>query len=165
MREVFLEKMAKAHGWKRGAEIGVWYGRTFFHLLETVPDLVLYGVDNWQNSPLIIHHCDQGQNRKDVMERALFKFPDRGIVLNMTSIEAARLIPDNQMDFVFIDADHSYENVKIDIHQWLPKVKSGGFLTGHDWDWETVRKAVDECIGEVDPGYPKNDFVWVWRKP
>ena len=37
------------------------------------------------------------------------------------------------MDFVFLDAAHDYENVKEDILSWYPKVKVGGWLTGHDY--------------------------------
>ena len=164
MREKFLETLAREHGWKRGAEIGVWYGRTFFHLLDTIPDLVLYGVDIWAYSELNIHHCDQEQNKRDVMEQAKM-FPGRGIVMNMDSVAASRLIPDESLDFVFIDGDHSYEAVKTDIYQWDPKVKSGGFLTGHDWDWESVRMAVNELLDDPTPGHKRNDYVWAWRKP
>jgi predicted O-methyltransferase YrrM len=52
------------------------------------------------------------------------------------------------LDFVFIDADHSYEGVKKDIVAWLPKVKKGGVLAGHDYAWTPgIRQAVDEVFG------------------
>lgn len=40
------------------------------------------------------------------------------------SWEAASQFEDDSVDFVFIDADHSYESVIKDINAWLPKVKT-----------------------------------------
>jgi len=163
-REIFLANMAIKHNWKIGAEVGVWYGRTFFHLLMNVPDLILYGVDTWKPGGHVHHHKDQEQNKKDVLENAAM-FSNRAIVLNMPSVEAAATIANNSLDFVFIDADHSFDAVCADIEAWTLKVKSGGYLTGHDWDWDSVMQAVVTILPEATPGTKENDFVWVWRKP
>ena len=40
------------------------------------------------------------------------------------SWKAASQFEDDSVDFVFIDADHSYESVIKDINAWLPKVKT-----------------------------------------
>jgi predicted O-methyltransferase YrrM len=39
---------------------------------------------------------------------------------------------DLPIDFLFIDADHSYEAVKMDWKEWFPKVKKGGYIALHD---------------------------------
>jgi membrane-associated protease RseP (regulator of RpoE activity) len=71
--------------------------------------------------------------------------------VKMSSVEAAKLYEDKSLFFVFIDASHLYEAIKEDIIAWLPKVKSGGFIGGHDIDqteeFNGVRRAVDELIG------------------
>lgn len=164
MRATFLEYMAKKHEWKRGAEIGLWYGKTFFHLLDAIRDLVLYGVDTWQESELFNKHKSAAENKKTVILRA-FHYDERATILSMPSLEAAQQFPDNDLDFVFIDADHSFDAVCADIQAWLPKVKAGGYLTGHDWDWESVRSAVLKLLPDATPGDESNDFVWYWRKP
>ena len=60
------------------------------------------------------------------------------------------------VDFVYIDANHSYTYVRDDIQTWLPKVKKGGIIGGHDYDWSdaefgdelAVKRAVDEAFGD-----------------
>ena len=70
--------------------------------------------------------------------------------IRLTSTEASNLYADNSLDFVFIDANHSYEFIKDDIKHWYPKVKKGGILAGHDYwsDWPGVIQAVDEFISK-----------------
>lgn len=163
MRSIFLADMANKHGWKRGAEIGLWYGKTFFHLLDHVPGLSLYGVDIWKPGDKFIHHADQAANRKAVYEKAA-EYGSRAIILEMQSVEAAKEVKDACLDFVFIDADHSFSAVCADIEAWFPKVKKGGYVLGHDWDWLSVRDAVKATLPEALPGEPDNDFVWSWVK-
>jgi hypothetical protein len=50
----------------------------------------------------------------------------------------------NSIDFLYIDGSHLYENVKNDIKLYLPKIKNGGIIAGHDWQCDDVRKAVME---------------------
>jgi len=74
------------------------------------------------------------------------------------SDKAAVLYNDASLDFVFIDAGHSYENVIADIKAWLPKVKPGGFIGGHDYgSAEGVRQAVNELIA----GYDVDGNSWI----
>jgi len=37
-----------------------------------------------------------------------------------------------EIDFLFIDADHSYESVKADYELWSPLVRNGGIIAIHD---------------------------------
>lgn len=70
-------------------------------------------------------------------------------VVRQLSVEASKLYEDDSLDFVFIDGDHKYDAVVADIEAWLPKIKAGGIIAGHDYGWCTdVRKAVHHCFGE-----------------
>ena len=60
------------------------------------------------------------------------------------SIRVAELYENESLDFVFIDGNHIYEAVKADINAWFPKIKKGGVLAGHDYQFPGVRRAVDE---------------------
>jgi hypothetical protein len=63
------------------------------------------------------------------------------------SVASADLFEDESLDFVFIDAGHSYGEVKRDIEAWFPKVRKGGIVSGHDYvayqDFGVI-EAVDE---------------------
>jgi hypothetical protein len=65
------------------------------------------------------------------------------------SVDAAKNYQDNSLDFVFIDGDHSYEACKEDILAWLPKMKTGSILAGHDYGWcPEVQNAVHDVLGQ-----------------
>ncbi len=57
----------------------------------------------------------------------------RARVLRMDTMEAACHVDDASADLVFIDADHRYSAALADCRVWLPKVKPGGYLGGHDY--------------------------------
>ena len=54
-----------------------------------------------------------------------------------------------QVDMVFIDGDHRYETVKKDIDKALELLKPGGLICGHDWNWYTVKQAVEEKLQNI----------------
>ena len=61
------------------------------------------------------------------------------------------MFKDNSYDFIYIDPDHKYESVVKDVELYLPKLKKGGIIGGHDYClifWSGV--IVDETIGKPD---------------
>ena len=67
---------------------------------------------------------------------------------------------------VYIDGDHRKEPVLADINAWLPKVKKGGIIGGHDYmpkmrHNHQVKLAVDEFFGEENI---VKDRSTVWYK-
>ena len=156
-----------------GAEIGVQAGKTTFRLLSALPALRrLYCVDAWLFYP--DYELDRVQSddewpsqrmldedRRTFMGRRL-EFRDRIVVLEMLSKWACTYVSDDSLDFVFIDANHLYEYVKEDIRLWLPKLKPGGLMAGHDYDYPVpawgVKEAVDEAFG--DAVTLADDYTW-----
>ena len=51
---------------------------------------------------------------------------------NYTS-EVASILPDNSLDFIYVDARHDYCGVMEDISLYWPKLKPGGIMAGHDF--------------------------------
>ena len=70
-------------------------------------------------------------------------------IVKAESIEAAKEFDNGTFDFVFIDAGHTYEEVLSDIQAWLPKMKDGGIISGHDYsaNWPGIEKSVKEVFG------------------
>lgn len=115
-------------------------------------DLNLLMVDNWRGNDL----APEGYRVKDQKENNLiakasthFARNRRGI-LRGDSIDQAQNVEDESLDFVFIDADHSFPAVTTDINAWTPKVKRGGIIGGHDYDNKDseVKEAVDKAAKE-----------------
>lgn len=66
------------------------------------------------------------------------------------SANAAMRVEDESVFAVYLDGNHTRGGVSRDIHAWLPKVKRGGILAGHDYGspgHEGVKQAVDEILG------------------
>jgi len=66
------------------------------------------------------------------------------VKLKMPSAVAAPKFLPNTLDFVYIDGIHTFHGVASDIATWLPKIKEGGFIGGHDYSpkFSGVKKAV-----------------------
>jgi predicted O-methyltransferase YrrM len=79
------------------------------------------------------------------------------------SLDAVKTYKENSLDFVFIDGSHKYEDVVADIKAWLPKIKKGGFLAGHDYSfgWPDVVKAVNDALGKNNLQDPWGCHCWM----
>lgn len=83
----------------------------------------------------------------------------------MTSFEAAQKFDPNTIQFVYIDALHTYDGVRQDIELWYPKIMRGFYIGGHDYGSKHhpgVKVAVDDMFGKPDEVFP--DSSWVKRK-
>lgn len=81
-----------------------------------------------------------------------------------TSIDALDQLKEDKYDFVYIDGLHTYDGVKSDIENYLPLVKKGGVIGGHDYTDKIphlvgVKKAVDEMFGEPDKVFKDNSWI------
>ena len=110
------------------AEVGVYEGKFSRHLLQNTPGLLLYSIDAWTDM--------DGNAMEETLElcsSALDEFGNGSVMKKALSEEAAADFEDGTFDFIYIDADHRYEPALRDMRLWLPKVKSGGVLAGHDY--------------------------------
>jgi hypothetical protein len=134
-------------------EIGSFKGRSTHALLSGLSKKV-YCVDSWNYNKEIT--CDEDTFNEFKSNISLLAGNNGRLNINrLSSLEAAKLLPD--VDMVFIDADHSYESVKADILAWLPKTKK--LISGHDYapNWPGVKQAVDEIFGD---NVKLVDLVW-----
>jgi hypothetical protein len=151
-------------------EVGSWKGRSAAYMGVEIHNsnkkIKFDCVDTWRGSANEPNH----QNDPLVVADKLFEEflkntkPVEHVItpIRKNSVNASKLYKDNTLDFVFIDACHLYECVKEDILSWLPKVKIGGIIAGHDIASPDVKKAVKEMIPEAQAFIP-ND-VWFFKK-
>lgn len=87
---------------------------------------------------------------------------------------AARHFQDDSLDFIWIDGDHSEQAFRADVEAWLPKLKIGGWMGGHDYDHPAHPGIALVCIQllpgheEVQPTQPNGmvtSFIWQKTKP
>lgn len=141
------------------AEIGVWRGQSTCYMLEELQDIgkkgnyividTFVGTDNETE-------CEHARIAASLGGTVLADFCNNlnkaGVlkdckVLQYDSAESADFFKNRKFDFVFIDAEHTYEAVKRDLMAWVLKVKSGGILGGHDYfhsAFPGVKRAADE---------------------
>lgn len=128
-----LAEMFGAFGFRAGAEIGVEQGQFAEVLCKANPSATLTCVDAWQCYGGYREHVTQSKLDGFFQSTQLRLAPWDVNYLRMFSVDAAKQVKDNSLDFVFIDGNHTIEHVIADLAAWSPKVKAGGIISGHDY--------------------------------
>lgn len=117
----------------RGVEVGTEYGAYAETLVRANPNLYLTCVDPYAAYKEYRDHTSQ--DKLDVMyARAQQRLKDYDCdFLRLYSDEAAIEFFKGELDFVYLDANHSLPYVISDLHAWAPKVRKGGIISGHDF--------------------------------
>lgn len=198
-KRVLLPNFLNKHGLiGEGVEVGVYDGDFSKVILSVWEGKLLYSVDSWEmqypfpgfwqqkapeESPprkvrkfrrqITAEMVEKGQTFGDLLyERTTQKlapFGERSEIVRATSEEAASRFEDESLDFVYIDADHDFKAVSQDLAVWVPKVKVGGLLSGHDFNpgrKSGVRRAVMRLAKRMDWSYhlsreqARSWFMW-----
>ncbi len=135
-------------------EIGVWKGLSIKYLAEKVKNkpIKIYGIDTFKGTPGE-HDDDIDVINNNLFAKFLKNVEGTGIeAISGRSDEVHILFQNKSIDFLFIDADHHYESVKTDLYNWMPKIKKGGIISGHDYAVGGecgVIPAVNEFFGQI----------------
>lgn len=132
-----LPKLIDEMNLKIGVEVGVEKGQ-FSEILLTSKLDKLYSIDLWTEQDGTYQDINNLSNRqhaenKKETEGRLEKYGERSVIVKCDSTEASKLIANESLDFVYIDANHSYEACLSDIKIWYPKLRVGGIIAGHDY--------------------------------
>jgi len=165
-----MPRIINHFGFTVGAEIGVAFGGHACAILDNTEIKRLYCVDPYT---LVFPNTDgyslpNGQHFTQKEYEELYLLAERrinrergprGELIRETSHAAWAMIR-GKLDFVFIDARHTYEDLYTDIHIWRQRVRPGGIVAGHDYDhpsYPGIKKAVDEIFGKVNL---EDGYVW-----
>jgi len=140
-----------------GAELGVFEGDVSNHIIDTVNPSILYLVDIFSGE--MCSGDKNGNNMKNIdlnnsYKELLIKYKntDNVKIVKDTTKNFLNSLEDNFLDFVYIDADHTYEGVYSDLTLSRYKVKNNGYILGHDYTprFQGCVEAVNTFIRKYD---------------
>lgn len=136
-------------------EIGSFKGcSTAFMTVEIINSGKKIQFDCIDPQQLLGHYADSAKEQPEVFEgynatdfhKRLEPVKGYYNLVQETSETAAVRYADRSIDFLMIDGDHSYDAVKRDILNFLPKMKVGGVITGDDAFTEDIQRAAKDAV-------------------
>jgi hypothetical protein len=117
----------------KGAELGTAEGIFSLSLLSRNENLVLHSIDPYISSEKNKWSPEKIAKYEREADLRLKSHP-RSIQFKTMSHDASRYFQDEELDFVYIDANHHYEFALEDMRDWWRIVRPGGIMAGHDWE-------------------------------
>lgn len=110
-------------------EVGSMFGRSSYCIAKSNPGVTLYCVDQWKGD--VVPRYPEFTNSLTEFQKYTAACPN----IITKHIEQTHVEWDGgKVDMVFIDAGCHANPIEWEIVQyWLPKIKNGGLLTGHDY--------------------------------
>lgn len=167
--DLYSDMVRESPSGGRFVEVGCWKGKSASYMaveiINSGKKIEFFCVDTWEGS---VEHegMEDLSLLYDIFINNMKPVEPYYFPLKMKSLDAVSKFEDESLDFVFVDASHEYEDVKADILAWLPKVKPGGVLAGHDYYpnaefFPSVYAAANETL---DP-FIADQNCYIYRKP
>ncbi len=137
-----------------GAEIGVCEGVFAYRVLLQNNPSKLYLIDPWEYGlqadyePNVTPEKQLARDCQYQRVCAYFAPYENVEVIRLKSEDACDMFPDNSLDYVYIDGEHSYAAVTRDLTNYFSKVKVGGYVIGDDYGWTGIMDAVQDFLKE-----------------
>lgn len=152
-----IYELMQGLGFKTGAEIGVEVGLNAELMCKCIPGLKLKCIDPWHSYNFSGHPLPEEQAEANY-QTSINRLTPYGVeLMRMKSMEAVPLVADKSLDFVYIDGLHDYDNVMLDLINWIPKVKLGGIIAGHDY-YKHYRGGVVRAVND----YTTAHMIMMW---
>lgn len=145
-----------------GAEVGVWKGDLSAQILADAAPKRLYLIDPWAwaidpGHARAWYSADKGADMNAIFAGVQARFSDE-IAAGQVEIHRApsktalAALPDNSLDFVYVDGDHAFDAVRRDLEMAVQKTKPSGLICVDDhrldkWWGDGVVRAVNEALG------------------
>jgi hypothetical protein len=120
--------------YRLGVEVGVEKGLYSEVICQANPQAVVFSIDPWVAYAGYREHISQGKmdNLCRAATKRLSAYKNSAIAKKF-SMEAVKFFPMQCLDFVYIDGNHDFENVALDLVHWTKRVRPGGIVSGHDF--------------------------------
>jgi cephalosporin hydroxylase len=162
--DIYRAIVERAEDGDRFVEIGSFKGRSSAFMAVEIANsgkkIQFDCIDTWKGS---VEHQEIDEVVNDTLYDTFLKNidPVREYInpIRMTSLDAAELYEDKSINFIMIDGDHRFDAVCADIAAYLPKMKSGGIMTGDDaWANSEPWDAAVKMFGN-DVDFPGIHFI------
>ena len=172
---IYEQMVESAIGGETFVEVGAWFGKSTNYLAtkikESKKNIKFTAIDTWKGTDNEeLHQNIVGAFNGDIF----YEFIDNTTLSNNysafdiikdSSYNSAKLFRNSSIDYMMIDAGHTYDDVKSDINIWYSKIKPGGIVSGDDYGtniFEGVTRAVNEYFYDQ---VTQNNWSWMRKKP
>ena len=155
--ELYNQFVEEAKDGDTFVEVGTWFGKSTNYLAnkiqESKKDIKFVTIDTFKGTDdEQLHQNIVGAFNGDIFyefidNTVLSKNYNKFEIIKDTSHNAANQFSNGSIDYLMLDAGHSYDDVKADINYWYNKIKPGGTISGDDYGgsfFPGVTRAVDE---------------------
>ncbi len=153
-------------------ELGSWFGGSAIPVARLVRQ---WGgrvtcVDVWESEPVFYNY----EPTLNTLVRCLKNIAHAGLedvidLVQMRTDIAAQHWAGGSIDYLYVDADHSYAGCKSDLELWWPHLRVGGLIAGDDYGdqrfgvteaWDEFEKVYGQQFEHAEtPGMPAQ-LVW-----
>lgn len=147
-RNPFVKDICKKYDLKTIVEVGTYRGAFANQLFQTEPNR-LYLIDPWQkwDTKIFPDYTELDSTDWEALHKKVatrFQPYNNVTIIRDISVNAVKQFQNESIDLVYIDGNHTYDFVTKDLEIWWPKIKKGGFISGHDYQLKGVTQAVTE---------------------
>ena len=145
-------------------EVGVWQGEFSNKIYNICSPKKLVLVDSWTYDEQVRGCAPQVDGKEPLSQKffddaknktySKFKNVKEVLILDQNSINASSNYNDNYFDYIYLDAEHTYQAVSNDLDIWYPKLKINGVFFGDDYYWReedgslSLHKAYQDFISK-----------------
>jgi len=163
---VDLAELFNELGFTVGAEIGVLRGAYSKVLCEKNPNMKLYCVDPYLAYEGFLPGEPNQAEQDDIFEECKGVLsPYNCEFIRKMSVDASKDFEKGSLDFIYLDANHRFEHVVNDLVAWIPKVRPGGIISGHDFHRMSERTDLKNNPVHIPPalfGYTSAYRIHPW---
>lgn len=168
MLDCVIEKMPVKCNW---VELGSWTGKSAAYCAVELMNQNKFGsfttIDSWhggvelKDNDLVIN-----KSIKDVFLENMAPIKDKIKTIESISWDAAKYFTDDSLDFCYVDAGHTYEDVMKDLNAWWPKIRRGAWFGGDDYTkgYPGLQQAVFEFFVKKKIKVKKLGRCWLVQK-
>lgn len=145
-----------------GVEIGSYTGASSLMIAKGLNKYSkLYCIDTWENDAM----TEGNWNTYDVFSKNTQLVANKINTVKSNSTDAA-IGFNKEIDFLFIDGDHSYDGVKADVDAWFVKLKRSGVIIMHDIGWAegVIKVTKKKIIPNLSSFNQLPNMFWGWKK-